>query len=392
MSSLLRRLAARLRSRDALVVLVFLAACAALLRLDLGDTGRGEHQHGLLHHKARVLAADDSAVRRNAMIRTGEQRLQVELLAGPHRGATLPAVNLLTGQMSIDEFYTPGDTLLLQYSSAPDSRPAQGVARGHYRIDSFLWLFGLFVALLLAVSGGTGAKAVLSFVFAALMVWKVMVPLYLRGWNPLAVGMGVLLPLSFAICFLVGGLNRRGLAAFLGTILGLGITLALAWGCTGAFHIHGAVRHYSETLLYSGFPYLQVTPIFVAGIVFGCSGAVMDVAMDIASAMDELKLHNPALTPWAHVRSGLSVGRAVTGTMTTTLLLAYSSSAIAMLMLFYSQGLPLVRILNIGEVSAECVNIVIGSIGAISVAPFTALVGGLVWRTPRRPTAPSSAG
>ncbi|HQF38290.1 MAG TPA: YibE/F family protein, partial [Opitutaceae bacterium] len=92
------------------------------------------------------------------------------------------------------------------------------------------------------------------------------------------------------------------------------------------------------------------------------------------------------------VRSGLVVGRAVTGTMTTTLLLAYSSSSIAMLMLFYAQGLPLVRMVNINEVSAEIVNIVVGSIGAVSVAPFTALVGGLVWRTNAARVAAAPAG
>ncbi|HNX05791.1 MAG TPA: YibE/F family protein, partial [Opitutales bacterium] len=223
-------------------------------------------------------------------------------------------------------------------------------------------------------------KAVLSFVFAALMIWKVLIPLFLAGWNPLLVGMPVLVLIAACICFLVGGLGRRGLTAFLGTVLGLFVTLGLALVCTRSLHIHGAVYHHSETLLYSGFPDLRLTPLFISGIVIGCSGAVMDLAMDIASAMEEIKLQNPAISRWAHIRSGLSVGKAVTGTMTTTLLLAYSSSALAMLMLFYAQGLPLVRIVNINSVSAEILNIVIGSIGAVSVAPFTAFVGGYVWR------------
>ncbi len=381
------------RHRNLLVSLVFVAASLALLFCDLGGAGRGEHQRALRHHKAQVLATDNATVRRNVLVRTGEQRLTVELAAGPHRGARLAATNLLTGQMAIDEFYEPGDTLLLQYALDPGNRPHQGVARGHYRLAHTLWICAGFASLLLVGSGGTGARALLSFAFAALTIWKLMIPLYLRGWNPLVVGTGVMLLLACAICFLVGGLNRRGLTAFLGTVLGLAVTLSLAWFCTGTFSLHGAVRHYSETLLYSGFPFLQLTPIFVASIVIGCSGAVMDVAMDIASAMDELKRQNPRMSPWALVRSGLVVGRAVTGTMTTTLLLAYSSSSIAMLMLFYAQGLPLVRMVNINEVSAEIVNIVVGSIGAVSVAPFTALVGGLVWRTnaARVPAAPAGA-
>jgi uncharacterized membrane protein len=314
------------------------------------------------------------------MIRTGGEGLEVELLRGEFKGTHMQAVNLLNGQMSIDEIYQPGDSVLIQHTIGPDGRPINGVARGHYRVSGTLWIFIMFVALLIAVSGTTGAKAVLSFVFSGLLIWKVMIPLYLAGWDPIFVGIIVMTVLAACICFLVGGLNRRGLTAFTGTMLGLCVTLTLAWSCTNTFYINGAVRHYSETLLYSGYPDLKLTPIFVASIVVGCSGAVMDVAMDISSAMEEIKVQNPGLTPWRHIRSGLAVGRAVTGTMTTTLLLAYSSSSIAMLMLFYSHGLPLQRMININDVSAEFLNIIIGSFGAVSVAPFTALVGGYIFR------------
>jgi len=376
----MQKLRLLLSNKNLLVSLVFTLACLLLLYSDLGRNGRGEHQRGLIHHKARVISIDNSTVRRDVMIRTGEQALEVELVAGPHAGTKLRAVNMLIGQMAIDEFYQEGDLLLLQYDLDENGRPQHGVARGHYRVSASLWVFGLFVILLVAVSGSTGARAVLSFVFAALMIWKVMIPLYLAGWNPLGVGMAIMGLLAACICVLVGGVNRRGLAAFTGTVVGLCVTLALAWTCTEVFYIHGAVRHYSDTLLYSGFPNLRLTPIFVSSIVIGCSGAVMDLAMDIASAMEEIKIQNPSLTVWKHIKCGLSVGRAVTGTMTTTLLLAYSSSSIAMLMLFYSQGLPLVRMVNINDVSAEFLNIIIGSFGAVSVAPFTALVGGFIWR------------
>jgi uncharacterized membrane protein len=369
-----------LRNRDFLFSLFFFCACVALLFVDINIPMRGLAQAELHHDRGRVLSVDDRFVRRDVMILTGEERLQVELTGGRHEGVQLLAVNMLTGQMSIDEIYKPGDSVLVQYALDASGKPIQGVARGHYRVSGTLWIFALFVVLIIAVSGSTGAKAVLSFVFAALLIWKVMIPLYLLGKDPLLVGMGVMLLLAFCICFLVGGLNRRGLTAFIGTILGLGVTLTLAMSCTNLFHINGAVRHYSETLLYSGYPELRLTPIFIASIVVGCSGAVMDLAMDIASAMEEIKVQNPAITAWGHIKSGLSVGRAVTGTMTTTLLLAYSSSSIAMLMLFYSHGLPLERMININDVSAEFLNIIVGSFGAVSVAPFTAFVGGYIFR------------
>jgi uncharacterized membrane protein len=106
----------------------------------------------------------------------------------------------------------------------------------------------------------------------------------------------------------------------------------------------------------------------------------MDLAMDIAASMDEIKRKHPGIGLFEHVRSGLRVGRAVIGTMTTTLLLAYSSSHITMFLLFMAKGLPAVNILNAPFVAAEVLNILVGSFGLVTVAPFTALVAGLLYR------------
>ncbi len=48
--------------------------------------------------------------------------------------------------------------------------------------------------------------------------------------------------------------------------------------------------------------------------------------MDIAASMDEIRRKKPDIGFWDHIGSGMAVGRAVVGTMTTTLLLAYSGS------------------------------------------------------------------
>jgi uncharacterized membrane protein len=106
----------------------------------------------------------------------------------------------------------------------------------------------------------------------------------------------------------------------------------------------------------------------------------MDLAMDIAASMDETKRNNPEIGFFKHVRSGMRVGRAVIGTMTTTLLLAYSSSHIAMFLLFMAKGLPSANTFNAPFVAAEVLNILVGSFGLITVAPFTVLVAGLLYR------------
>lgn len=66
-------------------------------------------------------------------------------------------------------------------------------------------------------------------------------------------------------------------------------------------------------------------------------------------------------------------GRAAMGTMTTTLLLAYSGGYIALLMTFMAQGTPINNIMNYKYVAAELLDTVVGSFGLVTVAPFTAL-------------------
>ena len=134
----------------------------------------------------------------------------------------------------------------------------------------------------------------------------------------------------------------------------------------------------SESLLYAGFQHLNLTQIFMASIFLGSSGAVMDLSVDITSAVHEVVAKKPDIRPWEAVKSGMNVGRAAMGTMTTTLLLAYSGGYIALLMVFMAQGTPTEHIFNYKYVSAEIIHTVIGSFGLVSVAPFTALCSGLL--------------
>ena len=80
----------------------------------------------------------------------------------------------------------------------------------------------------------------------------------------------------------------------------------------------------------------------------------------------------------------MNVGRAAMGTMTTTLLLAYSGGYIAMLMVFMAQGTPLINMINYKYVAAEIVHTIVGSIGLVAVAPFTALCSGFLLTQKRK--------
>ena len=145
------------------------------------------------------------------------------------------------------------------------------------------------------------------------------------------------------------------------------------------FQVHGAVKPFSETLLYSGYSNLNLTDIFLAGIFISSSGAVMDIAMDIAASQHEVLLQNPEISRKKLVRSGFAVGRAVVGTMTTTLLLAYSGGFSTLLMVFIAQGTPAINILNLNYIAGEILHTMVGSFGLVLVAPITAFIGGWMY-------------
>lgn len=366
-------------SADAIMSCVFIMLCAVLFFWWPTGYERSSGRKGEMYlEKGRITDIDNSEVRTNLIVKTGWQKLNCRLVSGPHTGKLVTVMNQLTGKMELDEIYEKGRTILVHYRFR-DGEVISAVARGHYRLGLQLLLVLLFAGLLLITAGWTGFKALLSFLFSALMIWKVMLPMFLRGYNPVVTALSVVAVLTGAISFLVGGLSRKGLTTFLGALLGLLLTCGLALLFSRGFHVHGAVRPFAETLLYSGFADLKLTSIFQAAVFVAASGAVMDLAMDIAAAMEEIKEKHPGISCAEHIRSGLRVGRSVIGTMTTTLLLAYSGSYITMLMLFIGQGLPVPIVLNLNYVAAEVLNTLVGSFGLVTVAPFTALTGGLIY-------------
>jgi uncharacterized membrane protein len=374
----------RLRSRDTLFILIILILSIILIFVPTGFEERLPANAS--QAQGQVLEVDNSQVAHFGVVTSGVQSLTVKVLNGPFEDEVIDVTNTLLGKMELDELYDVNDRVFLVINTDAQGDFIAATAMGHYRLNIEIILFAIFALLLIIFARGTGAKALLSFVFTALMIWKVLMPLILKGCDPILLALGVVTLLTSTIIYLVGGLNKKGTVAFLGALLGVWLTCGLALIFSPNLHLHGSVRPFAETLLYSGYSHLDLTRIFLAGIFIASSGAVMDLAMDVSSAMNEVVLKKPEISLKEAIGSGFAVGRAVVGTMVTTLLLAYSSAYLTMLMVFMAQGVPMTNILNIKYVSAEVLNIIVGSFGLVTVAPFTALVGGFIyvkWRQKR---------
>ncbi len=331
--------------------------------------------------RAEVVEVDDTGLRRHGLVDFGTQKLRVKLSDGSLREAH----NELRAQPELDKRFAVGDTALVILQPDDDADDVL-VARDHWRLGWGAVFFGFFCVLLCAFGGWTGMKALFSFVFSCLAVWKLLIPLTLAGCHASTICFLTVAVLTAVIMYLVAGATRKGLAAFTGAMLGIFASLALAHLFGRLMKVDGATMPFVHQLLYSGYPNLNLQDVFIGAMLLASSGAVMDLGMDIAAGVSEVKHHSPSLGFRELFRSGIRMGRAVVGTMTTTLLLAYSGGYLTLLMVFAAQGTHPVDFLNSTLVSAEIVKTLVGSFGLVLVAPFTAVVSAFIFRTNKKGT------
>ncbi|MGN1359130.1 MAG: YibE/F family protein [Kiritimatiellia bacterium] len=326
---------------------------------------------------ARVVEVDDGDLQQIGLLKMGSQHLVLEPLEGAAKGLRIRGENTLRAQMDLDKVFAPGDLCLAGILGNPGPGSV-ATAQDHYRLHWSLLLFALFLILLLFFAGGTGLKAFASFLFSCLAIWKLVIPLCLGGWSPIWVAVGTVCLLTAVIVFLVAGFTAKGWTAFGGSMLGV----VSGAGMSGLFayllKVNGAVMPYAQPLLYSGYEWLDLREVFTGAMILASSGAVMDLGMDVAAGMAEVVRHRPSIGRRELVASGWRIGRSVVGTMTTTLLLAYSGGYLTLMMAFHAQGTGPVDFLNNPYVAAECVKTLVGSFTLVLVAPFTALAGGFL--------------
>jgi uncharacterized membrane protein len=239
--------------------------------------------------KVRIADVNNEKLKIIGPVRQGEQQLEVEILSGPYKGQVHSSSNNLMGKMEVDKVFVKGDIALAVLNLGEDGSVAYAQVIDHYRTGKTIFLAAVFIVMMFVIMGWMGLKIVISFIFSATALIRVLYPMILRGWDPIFGSLIIITVITALIMFLVGGLSRRALAVFLGAVGGVVFTSILAFLFTIWFKIHGAVRPFTETLLFSGFGHLNLAHLFISGVFIAASGAIMDLAMDVAAAMDEIK-------------------------------------------------------------------------------------------------------
>ena len=358
-----------LRLGVTLALLAALAAAAVLLARPMpGDVPTAASRRVFV--PARVTAvlsdnagADDWSEGR----RMGSQVLEVELLGGEHTGTRLTGTNHMSAYINIDAKEGTGVILRLDYEE--DGTPFVNYDRG-------LVLGGLvlvFAALLIIIGGKKGLMALLGLVFTLVCLWFLLIPLIMRGVPPIPAAIAIAALTATVSLLLLTGFTRKTLCAALGCVGGVaaaGLFAAVTGTLTplGGFNMSEA----EELVIRAADHGMTISGLLVAGILISSLGAVMDVAMSIASSCNELYELNPKLTAGQLFRSGMNIGRDAMGTMANTLILAFAGSALNMLILFRAYDYPLLQVLNSDLMAIEILQGVAGSIGIILTVPLVA--------------------
>lgn len=329
--------------------------------------------------KAQVVAVDNGDLTVAGMSAIGTQYLTVEILEGEFAGNDFETTYQLTAAMEFDNQFETGDTIVVGMAVDDYGDVTSVRAIEEYRSGILIVVITIMAVLLVGYAGFVGIKALLSFVLAFAIIWFYTIPALMQGWNPLFIAMTTIALLTAIIMYLIAGFTIKGISAFLGTMVGMGITTGLTVLFGSQLGILGMSAPYAQTVYVSGMFNVNFLDLFYCSIVLGSSGAAMDIAMDVASSMNEIRLKNPELHYRELIDSGLNVGRDVIGTMTTTLLLAYTGSNLTLLMLIVQRSMSLLKTLNMKLFATEIMRTVIGSIGLIIVAPTTAIISGLLY-------------
>ena len=308
----------------------------------------------------------------------GSQTLNVKVLTGRFKGEGFTVTNYL-GPMH-EKLARQGTVLTVTITS--DSRE-EGYQMSVVNYD-YTWLLvgmlAIFIAAVTIVGRRKGVMSLIGLAVTLVAIIFVLLPLWLKGWPavPLTLGLCVFIAV---FCFtLLGGISRKTVAAMLGTVLCVLVAGLFAAICGRIAGVSGMTMEEAEWLLdeaQASGRVLNVRGLFVAGILISSLGAVMDVAMSIASAVTELHTVDPTLGARRLFASGMNIGRDMIGTMTNTLILAFTGTSLNLMLIMFAAGMQPYQLFNNNDTIMEIIRAIAGSVGLVLAVPLTALVAAL---------------
>lgn len=332
---------------------------------------------GQSYEKAEVVAITKDNIEEDGL-RYGNQEVVVKIKSGALKGqeveATSPNGTLFGAACTL------GMKVIVIVSSTEDTNVVTVYSKDR-SVCIYVFL-ACFIGIVCFIGGKKGIKAVVSLIFTLICIGYLMFPLLYQGKSPIWVSIWVCVAATMVTLYLLGGFSKKTGAALIGTSLGVVIAAVTAILFGKAAGINGYNVAEIETLSYVGqYCALPIGELLFAGIIISSLGAVMDVGMSIASAIQEIHEANPSLGSGKLFQAGIRVGRDMMGTMTNTLILAYVGGSLTTLMIHYAYQLPYNQLLNSYNIGIEIMQGVAGSMGVVLTVPVTAFISAWMMST-----------
>ncbi|MGN0295075.1 MAG: YibE/F family protein [Lachnospiraceae bacterium] len=353
------------------------AAAAGLLLilcfLFFRDTEKTElmETEGRNFEKAEVVSVLQDNKTENGNI-VGNQVVELELLSGSHKGERVEAVSS-SGYLFGAHCEAGMEVIAIVSESAGELvASVYSVNRG-----PMIWLMAaIFIGIVVLVGGKKGLASIGGLVFTMCCIVFIFLPMIYRGISPVLAAVFVVAVTTVVTMCFIDGISRKSVAAMTGTVTGVVIAGIFAWIFGKITGISGYNVSDIENLVYvSEMTDIRIGELLFAGILIAALGAVMDVGMSIASTLNELKETDDNLTAGELFRSGMNVGRDMMGTMSNTLILAFTGGSINTLVFIYAYNYQYQQIINMYSIGIEIMQGLSASMGVILTVPATSLVG-----------------
>ena len=301
----------------------------------------------------------------------GTMDLQIQILTGRYRGETVNVTNYFSALYNVR--VKQGDKVSIRIDTSESGYRVS--IYNYYRVPYMIGCVVIFLLLLVIIGGKKGAKSAAGLIFTMVCIFWLLLPLSLKGYSPLLVTILLVLLCNLVTFYLVDGIQAKTVVAAAGSVCGVLAGAGFAMLSQKVMSVTTYQMDEAETLLLiTTTTKLEVRDLLLCGILIACMGAVMDVAMNIASAVAEIHGINPQMGRKELFQSGMNIGRDAMGTMSNTLILAFAGNSLNMILMIYSYGVGFQQLMNTDFVAIEVIRGIAGSIGIICTVPIVALI------------------
>lgn len=263
-----------------------------------------------------------------------------------------------------------GDKVFLDTTTLEDGQMLYAVSDFERRPVLIVFMI-VFFALVIGFGRMQGFRSLVSLGVSIIAIFFVLIPLLIKGYNPVLVATAISAVILFIAIFFTHGFNRKSTIAFSGTVLAVIVTGLLAYVAVIFGHITGLSAQESVYLNYNTQGNLDFAGLFLASIMIGMLGVLDDISITQVAVVRELYGVAPHMTKKQLFESAIRVGKEHVGALVNTLVLAYIGVALPTVMYFSMSTMGTGELMNREVFASEILRTILGSIGLILTVPIT---------------------